>query len=82
MNFHEVYEHFRNIFLFLNHIDFSFDKFFFMNFHEVYIFESFFFFRHIDFPFLIAWRSVHPLKFQEFFVHVRNESTIWTVQIV
>ena len=33
MNFYEVYEFFRKIFLFLSHIDLSFQKFFF---HEVY----------------------------------------------
>ena len=49
MNFHEVYEFFRKIFLFLSYwlhfkkfsffrsyIDFSFQKIFFINFHEVY----------------------------------------------
>ena len=55
LNFYELYEYFRKIFLFLSHIDLSS---------------------------LIARRSVLPLKSREFFVHVRNESTIWTIWIV
>ena len=54
LNFYEVYEYFRKIFLFLSHIDFSY---------------------------LIARCSVYLLKCQEFFVHGRNESTIWTIWI-
>ena len=65
MNFHEVYEYFRNIFLFLSHIDFSFQIFFFMNSYEVYKYfrKIFCFFEsYIDFSSPIAWRSVHLLK--------------------
>ena len=112
LNFYEVYEHFRNIFLFSSYIDFSFEKIFFnefswslwvfledfsfflvilifyfkkmflMNDHEVseYFWKIYSFFEsYIDFSSLIAWRSVHPLKSWEFFIHARNESTIWTI---
>ena len=85
MNFYEVYEYFRKFFLFLSHIDFSFQKIFFMNFYEVYEYFrkiSVFFKSYIDSSSLIASRSVHPLKSRGFFVHVRNESTIWTIWIV
>ena len=49
------------------------------------IFQRFFFFfelLYIDFSALIARRNEHLLKSHEFFVHVRNESTIWTIWIV
>ena len=47
MNFYEVYENFRNIFLFFySYIDFSFEKFFLMIFGRF-----FFFFSQIDFLF-------------------------------
>ena len=85
MNFHEVYEYFWNIFLFLSHIDFSFQQFFFYQFPwNLWVFSKDFpFFKsYIDFSSLIAWRSVHRLKSWKFFVHVRNESIIWTIWIV
>ena len=67
----------RNFSFFESYINFSLEQIFFRNFHEVYEY-----FRNIDFYSLIAWRSVDPLKSWEFFVHVRNESTIWTIWIV
>ena len=78
MNFHEVYEYFWKIFLFLSHIDFSLKNFF------LWIFMKFskdfsFFKSYIHFSSLIA---SNPLKSREFFVHVRNESTLWIIWIV
>ena len=112
LNFYEVYEYFRNIFLISSNIlIFHLKKFFSIDFHEAYqyfwkiflFFYSYwvfitkqffyefpwslwvfskhfpFFKSYIDFSSLIAWRSVHPLKSSEFFAHVRNESTIWSI---
>ena len=53
LNFYEVYEYFRKIFLFLSHIlIFHLKKKILMNFHEVFKYEDFsLFFSHIDFSF-------------------------------
>ena len=52
MYFHEVYEYFRNFFLFLSYIDYSFENFFkLISMKFMSIFERFFFFCHIDFIF-------------------------------
>ena len=84
MNFHEVYEYFWKIFLFLSYWFFITEK----NVYEcswslwVFLKDFSFFESYINFSSLLAWRSVDPLKSWEFFVHVRNESTIWTIWIV
>ena len=72
---------FGRFFFFFSHIDFLFQNFFSWMFIKfMSIFERMFFFEsYIDFSSLIAWRSVHPLKSWELFVHVRSESTIWTI---
>ena len=55
MKFMSIFESF--FFFFESYINFSLEKFFFRNFHEVYEY-----FRNIDFYSLIGWRSVDPLK--------------------
>ena len=78
MKFMSIFERF---FFFLV-IDFLYKNFFFYECSwSLWVFLKDFssFKSYIDFSSLKAWRSVHPLKSCEFFVHVRNESTILTI---
>ena len=73
---------FGRFFFFLDILIFYFKFFFFYDCSWslwVFLKDFTFFESYIDFSSLIAWRSVHPLKSWELFVHVRNESTIWTI---
>ena len=82
MNFHKVYEVLEDFSFFFSHIDFLFQKLFFYEYSWslwVFLKHFSFFESYIDFSSLIAWRSVHPRKSWEIFVHVWNESTIWTI---